>query len=139
MRLLVLAWDGMGCLFRSRATMHRANPHDELDDDDDLVHLHSTSEQRKEEARQQRMNAEQRRRDQLRDGYDRLQSVLPQAREKLSKVKLIECGMCSHFLVLIAGRSPCCVDLFLVIYFFWSRVVDAAMITCDSMRDSHVL
>lgn len=72
---------------------------DELLDDDDSnsnsagTH-HSTSEQRKEEARQQRMNAEQRRRDQLRDGYDRLQSVLPQAREKLSKVKLIECGMC---------------------------------------------
>ena len=71
---------------------HRANDHDELDDHDDVAYLHSSAEQRKEDARQQRMNAEQRRRDQLRDGYDRLQNVLPQAREKLSKVKLIECG-----------------------------------------------
>lgn len=74
--------------------------HDELLDDDNgnAGHVFSTSEQRKEEARQQRMNAEQRRRDQLRDGYDRLQSVLPQAREKLSKVKLIECGTCLSWL-----------------------------------------
>lgn len=81
---------------RGHAAPADPNDRDELDDDDDLgagAHpAYSTSEQRKEDARQQRMNAEQRRRDQLRDGYDRLQSVLPQAREKLSKVKLIECG-----------------------------------------------
>jgi hypothetical protein len=82
-----------------RAHLHHANDHDELDDDDDMAYLRSSAEQRKEDARQQRMNAEQRRRDQLRDGYDRLQSVLPQAREKLSKVKLIECGMFIDWLV----------------------------------------
>jgi Helix-loop-helix DNA-binding domain len=54
--------------------------------------LCSTLEQRREDARRQRQNAEQRRRDQLRDGYDRLQSVLPSAKEKMSKVRLIECG-----------------------------------------------
>jgi hypothetical protein len=82
-----------------RGPPHRANDHDELDDDDNMAYPHSSSEQRKEDARQQRMNAEQRRRDQLRDGYDRLQSVLPQAREKLSKVKLIECGASIGWLV----------------------------------------
>lgn len=86
--------------------------HDELLDDDNddngnVGHVFSTSEQRKEEARQQRMNAEQRRRDQLRDGYDRLQSVLPQAREKLSKVKLIECGTCLSWLcALVSTVGP---------------------------------
>ena len=61
----------------------------------------STLEQRREDARRQRQNAEQRRRDQLRDGYDRLQSVLPGAKEKMSKVRLIECGQFS----VLAGLS----------------------------------
>jgi len=84
-----------------RAHPHNANDHDELDDDDDMAYLLRSSEQRKEDARQQRMDAEQRRRDQLRDGYDRLQSVLPQAREKLSKVKLIECGASFDWLITV--------------------------------------
>ncbi|KAF8323379.1 hypothetical protein DL93DRAFT_2162543 [Clavulina sp. PMI_390] len=63
----------------------------------------STAEQRKEEARQQRMNAEQRRRDQLRDGYDRLQAVIPHAKDKLSKVKLIECA--TQFIVDLTKRQ----------------------------------
>ena len=66
---------------------------------------YSDAEQRKEDARTQRMNAEQRRRDLLRDGYDRLQSVLPQARDKLSKVRLIESGesLCSLLFSLPLG------------------------------------
>ena len=59
----------------------------EAEDGGDLLEV------RKEDARKQRQNAEQRRRDQLRDGYDRLQTALPAAgRDKMSKVRLIEFG-----------------------------------------------
>ncbi len=57
-----------------------------------LIVTYSTRAQRLEEARLQRQNAEQQRRDHLREGYDRLQGVLPNAREKMSKVRLIAHG-----------------------------------------------
>ncbi|KDQ12070.1 hypothetical protein BOTBODRAFT_34924 [Botryobasidium botryosum FD-172 SS1] len=46
--------------------------------------------QRKDEARQQRQNAEQRRRDELRVSYNRLQRVLPTTKDKMSKVRLVD-------------------------------------------------
>jgi hypothetical protein len=45
---------------------------------------------RKESTRRQRIQAEQRRRDELRDGYARLKDVLPITNSKSSKVSLIE-------------------------------------------------
>lgn len=50
---------------------------------------------RKENTRRQRIEAEQRRRDELRDGYARLKDVLPISATKSSKVNLIERGMSS--------------------------------------------
>lgn len=48
---------------------------------------------RKEATRKQRIEAEQRRRDELRDGYARLKDVLPVSNQKSSKVSLLERGM----------------------------------------------
>lgn len=47
---------------------------------------------RKEATRRQRIEAEQRRRDELRDGYARLKDVLPISNQKSSKVSLLERG-----------------------------------------------
>lgn len=47
---------------------------------------------RKEATRRQRIEAEQRRRDELRDGYARLKDVLPVSNQKSSKVALLERG-----------------------------------------------
>ncbi|KAJ8518787.1 hypothetical protein ONZ45_g4193 [Pleurotus djamor] len=45
---------------------------------------------RKEATRRQRIEAEQRRRDELRDGYAKLKDVLPVSNQKSSKVSLLE-------------------------------------------------
>jgi len=45
---------------------------------------------RKEATRRQRIEAEQRRRDELRDGYARLKDALPVSNQKSSKVSLLE-------------------------------------------------
>ncbi|THV06560.1 hypothetical protein K435DRAFT_645127 [Dendrothele bispora CBS 962.96] len=45
---------------------------------------------RKEATRRQRIEAEQRRRDELRDGYARLKEVLPISNQKSNKVSLLE-------------------------------------------------
>jgi len=45
---------------------------------------------RKEATRRQRIEAEQRRRDELRDGYAKLKEVLPISNQKSSKVSLLE-------------------------------------------------
>lgn len=47
---------------------------------------------RKEATRKQRIEAEQRRRDELREGYARLKDVLPLSNQKSSKVSLLERG-----------------------------------------------
>ena len=52
---------------------------------------------RKEATRRQRIEAEQRRRDELRDGYSRLKDVLPVSNQKSSKVNLLERGMSLSF------------------------------------------
>ena len=47
---------------------------------------------RREEIRRQRIESEQRRRDELRDGYRRLKDALPVSNQKSSKVSLLDRG-----------------------------------------------
>jgi hypothetical protein len=54
---------------------------------------------RKEATRRQRIEAEQRRRDELRDGYARLKDVLPVSNQKSSKVSLLERGIIFPFIL----------------------------------------
>jgi hypothetical protein len=54
---------------------------------------------RKEATRRQRIEAEQRRRDELRDGYAKLKEVLPVSNQKSSKVSLLERAT-NHIVVL---------------------------------------
>jgi len=64
------------------------------DDDDGLNGVLPTSEvvvaKRREEIRRQRIESEQRRRDELRDGYRKLKEVLPASNQKSSKVSLLD-------------------------------------------------
>ncbi|OCH90052.1 hypothetical protein OBBRIDRAFT_731498 [Obba rivulosa] len=60
------------------------------DDDDGMGFQQNPAEVRKEATRKQRIEAEQRRRDELRDGYARLKDVLPVSNQKSSKVSLLE-------------------------------------------------
>lgn len=53
------------------------------------------TQRRREEIRRQRIESEQRRRDELREGYRRLKDVLPVSNQKSSKVSLLDRGMCS--------------------------------------------
>ncbi|KAI1793994.1 hypothetical protein LXA43DRAFT_884480 [Ganoderma leucocontextum] len=67
-----------------------------ISDDDDRIPMggvamaESLANTRKEATRRQRIEAEQRRRDELRDGYARLKDVLPVSNQKSSKVSLLE-------------------------------------------------
>lgn len=67
-----------------------------LSDDDDhmgnVANAENYANTRKEATRRQRIEAEQRRRDELRDGYARLKDVLPVSNQKSSKVALLERG-----------------------------------------------
>ena len=67
-----------------------------ISDDDEPMGVsmaESLANTRKEATRRQRIEAEQRRRDELRDGYARLKEVLPVSNQKSSKVSLLERGM----------------------------------------------
>ncbi|PCH34140.1 hypothetical protein WOLCODRAFT_63513 [Wolfiporia cocos MD-104 SS10] len=67
-----------------------------LSDDEDMgVDAEKLANTRKEATRRQRIEAEQRRRDELRDGYARLKEVLPVSNQKSSKVSLLE-RACNH-------------------------------------------
>ncbi|OJT08487.1 hypothetical protein TRAPUB_670 [Trametes pubescens] len=64
-----------------------------ISDDDENMGVNvaeSLANTRKEATRRQRIEAEQRRRDELRDGYARLKDVLPVSNQKSSKVSLLE-------------------------------------------------
>lgn len=63
-------------------------------DEDDMGHgfVENLAHTRKEATRRQRIEAEQRRRDELRDGYAKLKDVLPVSNQKSSKVSLLERG-----------------------------------------------
>ncbi|KAJ3773687.1 hypothetical protein FB446DRAFT_516934 [Lentinula raphanica] len=60
------------------------------DEDDMAPYQENLAHSRKEATRKQRIEAEQRRRDELRDGYAKLKDVLPVSNQKSSKVSLIE-------------------------------------------------
>ncbi|KAJ3978155.1 hypothetical protein EV361DRAFT_786814 [Lentinula raphanica] len=62
------------------------------DEDDMAPYQENLAHSRKEATRKQRIEAEQRRRDELRDGYAKLKDVLPVSNQKSSKVSLIERG-----------------------------------------------
>ncbi|KAG8963511.1 hypothetical protein FRC00_006168 [Tulasnella sp. 408] len=80
---------------RSRAAKREDD--DDDDDDEDLDNVGGvlpSSEvvvaKRREEIRRQRIESEQRRRDELRDGYRKLKEVLPASNQKSSKVSLLD-------------------------------------------------
>ncbi|KAG6851358.1 hypothetical protein H0H93_005756 [Arthromyces matolae] len=62
------------------------------DDDNEMgaSYVENLANTRKEATRRQRIEAEQRRRDELRDGYAKLKDVLPVSNQKSSKVSLLE-------------------------------------------------
>jgi hypothetical protein len=76
----------------STSASNTAGDDDFASDEDDLPHAtHETSvSKRREEVRKQRIESEQRRRDELRDGYRRLKDVLPVSNQKSSKVSLLD-------------------------------------------------
>ncbi|KAJ7868093.1 hypothetical protein B0H14DRAFT_2572582 [Mycena olivaceomarginata] len=59
------------------------------DSGQDDMHSKKKIQERKESMRRQRIEAEQRRRDELRDGYTKLRDVLPPSNQKGSKVSLL--------------------------------------------------
>lgn len=63
---------------------------DEEEDFAPALSANLNSDQRREEIRRQRIESEQRRRDELRDGYRRLKDVLPVSNQKSSKVSLLD-------------------------------------------------
>ncbi|KAI0685073.1 hypothetical protein BC835DRAFT_1291123 [Cytidiella melzeri] len=76
----------------SSSDRRRSRGHSISDEDEGMgVGLaESLANTRKEATRRQRIEAEQRRRDELRDGYARLKDVLPISNQKSSKVSLLE-------------------------------------------------
>lgn len=63
-----------------------------ISDDDMVGTVADLANHRKEATRKQRIEAEQRRRDELREGYAKLKEVLPVSNQKSSKVSLLERG-----------------------------------------------
>ena len=58
-----------------------------------ILRFSSIIQRRREEIRRQRIESEQRRRDELRDGYAKLKYALPISNQKSSKVSLLDRGM----------------------------------------------
>jgi hypothetical protein len=84
----------------------RANSIHDSDEEEPMgvTFVENLANSRKEATRRQRIEAEQRRRDELRDGYAKLKDVLPVSNQKSSKVSLLERGSyptSSHYLILI--------------------------------------
>lgn len=79
---------------RQQKKRAKAGSDDFASDDDEefnpLVTNASNNEVRREEIRRQRIESEQRRRDELRDGYRRLKEALPVSNQKSSKVSLLD-------------------------------------------------
>jgi hypothetical protein len=72
------------------ATSATRDDFDSDDDDDMPASSEVVVSKRREEVRRQRIESEQRRRDELRDGYRRLKDVLPVSNQKSSKVSLLD-------------------------------------------------
>jgi hypothetical protein len=86
---------------RGSAARRRSSRNDDSDDDDEDFGTSLTNDNasvgsgnnvdgRRETIRKQRIESEQRRRDELRDGYRRLKEALPVSNQKSSKVSLLE-------------------------------------------------
>jgi hypothetical protein len=88
---------------RERPPKRRASKSDDLSDDDidedyapsatgpaEGYGEHRVVQKRREEIRRQRIESEQRRRDELREGYRKLKDVLPSSNQKSSKVSLLD-------------------------------------------------
>lgn len=78
----------------SRSTRSKKrSKHDDSDDEEDDGDFESTpvaKSDKREEIRKQRIESEQRRRDELREGYRRLKDALPSSNQKSSKVALLD-------------------------------------------------
>ena len=78
----------------ARQMKKRSKGSDDFDSDNDDDFTPSSSNMsndvRREEIRRQRIESEQRRRDELRDGYRRLKDALPVSNQKSSKVSLLD-------------------------------------------------
>ncbi|KAG5645348.1 hypothetical protein DXG03_006410 [Asterophora parasitica] len=76
----------------SSSGRNRRGRSQESDEDNDMgaAFVENLANTRKEATRRQRIEAEQRRRDELRDGYAKLKDVLPVSNQKSSKVSLLE-------------------------------------------------
>jgi len=81
---------------RHRRRDSRDDDDDEFDSDGEAFRSNGAPQpevvvqRRREEIRKQRIESEQRRRDELRDGYRRLKDVLPVSNQKSSKVSLLD-------------------------------------------------
>jgi hypothetical protein len=85
-----------------RAPKRKATRDLDSDDEDDDFHPTASAstgspDSRRETIRKQRIESEQRRRDELREGYTRLRETLPASNQKASKVSLLDRGMCNPF------------------------------------------
>ncbi|KAJ7146228.1 hypothetical protein C8R44DRAFT_827087 [Mycena epipterygia] len=83
----------------SNGRRRRGRSQDSDDEDMNLLYTENLAQNRKEATRRQRIEAEQRRRDELRDGYAKLKDVLPVSNQKSSKVSLLDRAT-SHISVL---------------------------------------
>jgi hypothetical protein len=91
---------------RTRARRVTMGGSDSNSDDDDFVlpATVATRESRRDVIRRQRMESEQRMRDNLREAYARLKDSLPATNQKSSKVSLLDRGKSLH---VIASWYPC--------------------------------
>jgi hypothetical protein len=82
---------------RRRSTKNEESEDDEDDGDFQPAANNSggSTDMRRETIRRQRIESEQRRRDELRDGYRRLKDALPVSNQKSSKVSLLDRGKCN--------------------------------------------
>ncbi|PPQ68757.1 hypothetical protein CVT26_001726 [Gymnopilus dilepis] len=74
----------------SSSSRRRGRSQDSDDDDMGVAYVENLASSRKEATRRQRIEAEQRRRDELRDGYAKLKDALPVSNQKSSKVNLLD-------------------------------------------------
>jgi len=72
------------------AAVAKEEDHDSDDDDLDYPAPSAGKSDKREEIRKQRIESEQRRRDELREGYRRLKEALPSSNQKSSKVALLD-------------------------------------------------
>ncbi|KJA28467.1 hypothetical protein HYPSUDRAFT_62104 [Hypholoma sublateritium FD-334 SS-4] len=94
----------------SSSSRRRSRSHDS-DDDDDVMGIaadQNLAYSRKEATRRQRIEAEQRRRDELREGYAKLKDALPVSNQKSSKVSLLE--RATNYIILLEQEKKELID-----------------------------